>query len=90
MRFFSCFLSTVACVTLMSGTGFAAPRDSVRTVRTVKVAAVTPMRVREDRSRLFASDNGLEVTGSLAGAGAPRHGCGTIACRSYTIMGVGF
>lgn len=81
--------SALACVLMVSTAGHAAPRSpSQRTVESATASAARPAPAR-DRSRLFAPDTGADTTATVAG-NAPRNGCGTIACKNYTIMGVGF
>ncbi|WP_293865772.1 hypothetical protein [uncultured Alsobacter sp.] len=86
-RSFCVLSSAIACVVLLSNAGYAASRKPTRTVEPAKVATAKPAPVRQ-RSALFAADTpAVATTATVAGA---RPGCGSIACKNYTIMGVGF
>lgn len=84
------FIATavMTSVFMFSTVAQAASGKPVRTVEPSKVAKAKPVPPR-DRSKLFAPDTGVDTTASVA-SGGPKHGCGTIACKNYTIMGVGF
>lgn len=81
--------TAVACLVLIPAAGHADIRKPARTDEPARAVAAKDTNGR-DRSRLFAADTRVVASTATVASHGQKPGCGTIACRNYTLMGVGF